>query len=140
MRAPFNTLSIHGLKLRTRELCFREVFAQEFSELVSPYKYVTDERAEYATRCSESPGRQLRKGLSLGAVVVVVPRPSISSVRLCHQKDYPRNENIAAVAGRAAVAIGHPASYFPQKETQPQDATYLEKKEMEEDEAACVVR
>ena len=113
MRAPFNTLSIHGLKLRTRELCFREVFAQEFSELVSPYKYVTDERN--TRRRSESPGRQLRKELSLGAVVVVVvPRPSMSSVRLCHQKDYPRNENIGAVA----VAIGHPASYFPQRETQ----------------------
>ena len=73
MGAPFNTLSLYGLQLRTREL-ETQVFAQEFSELVSPYKYVTDERN--TRRRSESPGRQLRKELSLGAVVVVVPRPS----------------------------------------------------------------
>ena len=71
MGAPFNTLSLYGLQLRTREL-ETQVFAQEFSELVSPYKYVTDERN--TRRRSESPGRQLRKELSLGAVVVVVPR------------------------------------------------------------------
>ena len=56
---------------------------------------MTDERN--TRRCSESPGRRLPKELSLGAVVVV-PRPTDRGGRLCHQKDYLRNENIGAAA------------------------------------------